>query len=317
MAARGQRGVSRVLEKLEASVNAGKYYEAHQMYRTLYFRYLGQNKFQELLDLLFNGSSLLLQHDQQGSGSDLGILLVDVLVKSETAISEQWIVKLAKLFELMNQNIPERDTFLASATKWTMDSNRRGHPLFHKHIAEVYWKEKNYVSAHQHFMHSSDGHAYAVMLIELHTSKGLKSEIDLFIAQAVLQFLCLRNIAMAIDTFKCYTGQHPSIKNDKGPPFLFPLLNFIWFLLRAVEEKQQAQFKVLRDRYAIIIRRDPNYTYYLDNIGRIWFGIELPHENNRPRVGLFGGLLKSIIGDADSSGDEGDRPGTSAGPELD
>lgn len=38
MATRGERGVSRVLEKLEASVNAGQYYEAHQMYRTLYFR---------------------------------------------------------------------------------------------------------------------------------------------------------------------------------------------------------------------------------------------------------------------------------------
>lgn len=39
MAARGDRGVSRVLDKLEASVNSGHYYEAHQMYRTLYFRY--------------------------------------------------------------------------------------------------------------------------------------------------------------------------------------------------------------------------------------------------------------------------------------
>lgn len=31
-------GVQRVLSKLESSVNAGNYYEAHQMYRTLYFR---------------------------------------------------------------------------------------------------------------------------------------------------------------------------------------------------------------------------------------------------------------------------------------
>lgn len=38
MATTGQRGVNRVLDKLEASVNSGQYYEAHQMYRTLYFR---------------------------------------------------------------------------------------------------------------------------------------------------------------------------------------------------------------------------------------------------------------------------------------
>lgn len=40
MAAQGNRGVSRVLQKLEKSVTDGNYYEAHQMYRTLYFRYI-------------------------------------------------------------------------------------------------------------------------------------------------------------------------------------------------------------------------------------------------------------------------------------
>lgn len=38
MASANVRGVSRVLEKLEDSVKEGNYYEAHQMYRTLYFR---------------------------------------------------------------------------------------------------------------------------------------------------------------------------------------------------------------------------------------------------------------------------------------
>lgn len=161
----------------------------------------------------------------------------------------------------MNSSIPERETFLTNAVKWSMDSNKKGHPLLHKvyynyivyflfclnitslltlfdfqKIAEVYWNEKKYTVAHRHFLHSSDGEAYAKMLIELHTTKGLKSEIDLFIAQAVLQCLCLRNIEMATEAFNKYTGSHPTIKNDKGPPYLFPLLNFIWFLLRAIEQ---------------------------------------------------------------------------------
>lgn len=38
MATPNVRGVSRVLEKLENSVKDGNYYEAHQMYRTIYFR---------------------------------------------------------------------------------------------------------------------------------------------------------------------------------------------------------------------------------------------------------------------------------------
>jgi len=35
----GQRGVSRVLAKLSQSLAGGEFYEAHMMYRTLYFRY--------------------------------------------------------------------------------------------------------------------------------------------------------------------------------------------------------------------------------------------------------------------------------------
>lgn len=36
------KGVSRVLSKLKCSVEEGRYYEAHQMYRTLYFRCVGR-----------------------------------------------------------------------------------------------------------------------------------------------------------------------------------------------------------------------------------------------------------------------------------
>lgn len=38
MASRFSHGVQRVLAKLEASISSENYYEAHQMYRTLYFR---------------------------------------------------------------------------------------------------------------------------------------------------------------------------------------------------------------------------------------------------------------------------------------
>lgn len=37
--ARNRGGVQRVEGKLRASVEKGDYYEAHQMYRTLFFRY--------------------------------------------------------------------------------------------------------------------------------------------------------------------------------------------------------------------------------------------------------------------------------------
>lgn len=87
--------------------------------------------------MLYKGSTLLLERDQQGSGADLAVLLIDVLTKSETKPCPEWIEKIAKLFELMNSDIPERETYLTNAVKWSMDDNKRGHPLLHKVITIV------------------------------------------------------------------------------------------------------------------------------------------------------------------------------------
>jgi len=48
------------------------------------------------------------------------------------------------------------------------------------------------------------------------------------------RYLCLHNKTSAKDVFASYTTQHPNIKKT-GPPYILPLLNFIWFLLEAVE----------------------------------------------------------------------------------
>jgi hypothetical protein len=49
----------------------------------------------------------------------------------------------------------------------------------------------------------------------------------------ISRFLCLKNKSSASVVFTTYTQKHPSIEG--GPPFVQPLLNFIWFLLLAVD----------------------------------------------------------------------------------
>ena len=73
------------------------------------------------------------------------------------------------------------------------------------------------------------------MLVEYQTDFGYSSEIDLFIAQTVLQFLCLRNKETAKTLLKHYIKIHPDIEQIE-PPFKWPLINFIWFLFLALDE---------------------------------------------------------------------------------
>lgn len=107
------RGVSRVLAKLEESVQSGKYYEAHQKYRTLYFRYLSQKRFDECLELLYDGALKLLENSQYSSGADLSLLVVDTLEKT-IVNPEEWIHRLGTLMSKIPANLVERETLLVS-----------------------------------------------------------------------------------------------------------------------------------------------------------------------------------------------------------
>lgn len=285
-------GIKRVLLKLENSINNGDYYEAHQMYRTLYFRYLGQKKYLELIQLLYSGSLLLLQRDQYTSGADLGILLIDVLKKSEIEPSQIYFQKVIDLFSLMSPTSPERETFVQNAVRWSMTGSifKTGHPNFHQKLAQVYWHEKNYASARQHFLYTQDGSGCASMLIELQQQQGYSSEMDLFITQTVLQYLCLKNKSTANEAFKSFVSNHPRIKG--GPPFFFPLLNFSFFLLKTIESGQVSIFTILCEQYFSSLTKDPCFLQYIDKIGQLFFNIQPRQNSNR---GLLNSFLQSFF----------------------
>lgn len=117
-----------MLAKLEESVQCGKYYEAHQKYRTLYFRYLSQKRFDECLELLFSGAQILLDNQQYSSGADLGLLVVDTLEKSNVADTELWINRLGTIIAKISPNLVERETLLVRVrrqpTPHALNANR-------------------------------------------------------------------------------------------------------------------------------------------------------------------------------------------------
>lgn len=289
-----QHGVKRVLLKLEASINNGNYYEAHQMYRTLYFRYLGQKRYSDLLKLLYSGSLLFLQHEQYTSGADLGLLFIDVLKKSETEPCEKYFEKLIDLFSLMNPTSPERETFVQTSLRWSVTGSnyRTGHPSFHQKLAHVYWHDKNYSLARQHFLYTNDGLGCATMLMELLEQQGYSSEMDLFITQIVLQYLCLQNKVAANEAFKSYVGQHPKLKG--GPPFIVPLLNFVHLLLKTIDSGKLSIFTILCEQYLPSLKKDPGFLPYLDKIGQLYFNVPPKQPANHGR-GFFGNFLQSFF----------------------
>ncbi|XP_038847111.1 Golgi to ER traffic protein 4 homolog isoform X2 [Salvelinus namaycush] len=256
--ARNRGGTQRVEGKLRASVEKGDYYEAHQMYRTLFFRYISQAKHTDARELMYNGAQLFFSYNQLNSAADLSMLVLESLEKSEAKVEDEDL-------------------------------------------------EQNYSESRYHFLHSSDGEGCAQMLVEYSAQRGFRSEVDMFVAQAVLQFLCLKNKNSASVVFSTYTQKHPSIEKD--PPFVQPLLNFIWFLLLAVDGGKLTVFTVLCEQYQPSLKRDPMYNEYLDRIGQLFFGV--PPKQSSSYGGLLGNLLNSLMGSGeDEEGEEAQEHGS-------
>lgn len=292
--ARQAAGISRIQAKLANNLETGNYYEAHQLYRTLYFRFSGQAKFEEAEDLLFDGADKLFKCKQISSGTDLSKLFIEVLGKRNQRTQdelEKAFKRIAILFNHIPRESPDFDAFKATSIRWSSNQEfPSGHPRLHQYLAHNLWNLKRYSESRQNFLYSCDGSGCGKMLIEFHTSFGLPGEVDLIVVTTVLQYLVLRKHIVASWTLKVYTENHPSIK--RGPPFKHPLLNFVWFLLLAIEQKETiSAFSTLVELYKPSLQRDPSYFEYVDKIGQHFFGLPAPQ---RPQ-GMFSGLLDSIF----------------------
>lgn len=228
----------RLITKLEDRLEKGDYYEAHQIYRTIYHRLAREKKFNEAYNLLFSGAVKLLERKQYNSGADLANLLIDMLTtlnsinELDVHTEEGLISNIRCLFQHILPDSPERVQFVSKALSISFLSSL----ILRKQFAEILWKEKSFAESRLHFIYSSDsGDNSALMLVEYQTSSGYSNEVDLMIVQFVLQVLCIENKQLAHNAFLLYTLNHPKIECSK-PPFVMPLLNFIFFLLSEIDK---------------------------------------------------------------------------------
>jgi len=283
--------LDRIHHKFKAKVDGGNFYEASHMIKTLFHRYKSQKKNEDAENVLYESIITFLQHDQNESAYELGKLLIELYQSIDHDI-ETGIGKILEIVKKSTEGSPSRADFIESALSWTTKDHKHGHVRLHEAVAQKYWEEKNYSSARQHIIHTTNGSLCASFLIEYHIVVGFPGEIDLFVTQAVLQFLCLRKILIANATFSNYTAKHPGIKRQSHP-FNQPLLNFIAFLLLAVEKGNIEQFSLLCEKYQPSIHRDPTYSAYLDKIGQLFFGLPPPQRSGMD--GMIGNLMESLF----------------------
>lgn len=142
-------------------------YELHQKIRTKTVRLVKKGKFAEAIDTLYDGSTKLLGMNEQGSGCDLAVYLLDVYNQSKTSVDDSsrgmCPADLDRITTILDKTSAEfwRKKVIQAAVKWSSSSlqNALGDAKLRLFIAELLVKgkpytdpDREYFAAEAHFI---------------------------------------------------------------------------------------------------------------------------------------------------------------------
>ncbi|OAV91114.1 hypothetical protein PTTG_07891 [Puccinia triticina 1-1 BBBD Race 1] len=161
--------LARTLKSIQSLVDQQEWYAAHQKYRTSAARLLKSNdqaSTQDAILLLFEGSRLLLERGQTGSGTDLGLMLIrDVMVAKNVPVGVEERNKLLTLIALTGSSGSWRKTLIDAAVSWSCDAGDcpTGDPALHLAVGERLFKENQFQSAVVHLLSACNRDAAKVL----------------------------------------------------------------------------------------------------------------------------------------------------------
>lgn len=304
--------VSRLEKKLDACFENKEYYEAHQICRTLFYRLTASGKFEELLTLLEKGCLTLIQVEEYGSAYDLSEAFAETLLKSGVPVTEQRLTSIAKIVKglpsLIDESIEDKDRrvkFIAACVKWSQSvatrpsQKARGSSALHGLFARVLYAEGSVDAARSHFMLSEAPEDYASFLhdwfVRGEVQEKEKKTSDLWVTIAILQLVCLRRVSFAGRVLSSYLSTStPSLVPPYKEGGMQPLAHFSWLLVRIVPTRNVAYYGALVAKFTSLLR-DESILAHLDQIGQLYFGVA---PKGAMGGGMFGGLIKSLMGGA-------------------
>jgi len=274
---------------LQQTVAEGNFYEAQQMYKTLYFRYYSTKRILEAKGMLTSGALVMLQHSQTTCATELARLLLNIYNEQHTKVTKESlepIVNITAAYPIGDQG---KISLLKNAIKWsiTEGNNKQGDSTLYALLARSYAEVRDYAAAQKCYIKSNEPQEFSVMLVKW-ISEGYSSESDLFLGRAVFQYLSLSNLRDANILF-AETSKH--IKGNT------PLMNFVRFLLLTLEYNAYPLFEILLQKYLLSLTRDPSFLQYLDHIAQVFYGMK-PRSSSTTTGGFgnfFSDMLKSLL----------------------
>lgn len=307
-------GVQKSLERIQAQVQAGAYYEAQQMYKTVYHRCRSRKQTADSYEVLKSGSAQQLSNQQITCGVELASMLVEAFQTDKVPASSDNMDMVYTILRSLPQQLQLADPdstaeleecsrFVSAALKWAHkqhadDAVYKIHDMFASWIWQAYgWKQ--FGKAALHFSRGAGAAAYARALSDINTQAG-GQEAPLFVTRAVLQILASahaasadRQLQYAKAVFAACKQQQPSQLSEQ------PLAHFCELLLQALSLRQHNLMALLQSKYEASLETDPSFEAYLTKIEQVYFNVQPGGAGG----GFLGSLLRGLL-EGDEMDDE-------------
>lgn len=296
-------GVQKSLERIQVQVQAGAFYEAQQMYKTVYHRCKARKQTADSYQVLKSGSVQQLSYQEVTCGMELANMLLEAFQTDKVPASGEYLdmvyavlQALPKQLQLAQPDstaeVDECSRFVNAVLKWAHkngadDATHKIHDMYADWIWQAFgWK--HFGKAALHYSRGSDATAYAAALAAMNAQAG-RQEAKLFVTRAVLQTLASahaanadRQLQYAKDVLAACKQQQPQDLNHQ------PLIHFCDMLLQALSMRKHNLMVLLRSKYEPSLAIDTSFEAYLTNIEQVYFNV-------RPSGGAGGGLLGSLL----------------------
>ncbi|KAF8249435.1 DUF410-domain-containing protein [Wilcoxina mikolae CBS 423.85] len=289
------RNVEKTRERLQKRIEEGQYYEAHQQLRVVSQRYIKAESYDSAIDILHAGAQALFKANQGGSGGDLCLLLVEVYKTAKMAPDSVSKSRLVELITMMPSEEPSRKRFINESIAWTskLGAFPAGDPELHHFIGNLYSQEDEVYEAEKHLLLGTKESADVLTRTLYEWYKQDESHTaPTYIARAVFGYLLVGNLREASRSLDVFIQQlvqdNPAlviqeVQSASADIRVFPslpLLNFLSLLRLAVQTGGADIFRNLKSHYASQLRDVPAWDDALDQIGELYFGIQVRRPTN-------------------------------------
>lgn len=311
--------LKRTVARFQSKIDNKDFYEAHQTLRTIANRYVKLAHYEEAIDLLSQGLSILASNNEFASASDLIVYLIEVYTEAgvrcdQSAESRNHKLKLLELISLLPDSDPSLGDVAKKALAWSKEGNDSTfgdsalHHLFGTKILAAASLEKVEEDRYKLFLvaelhlilgtHESLP-VYVDYLFQWSQTTGKSADPGVFASRAVINYAYLRNIKFArtaLEQFVTkYLASGASHENIEGFEMFADaeLLNFLQLLVATLGKVDAGEkFMKLYSQYKPLLA-EKELVAPVEYLGRFYFNLPLGNaQNGNMLANLMSGLFK-------------------------